>query len=50
MCTIGIRLNDHTHPVFDVLEMVVRKVILRSDWQPVTFRRLTFFKHLYRHS
>ena len=30
MCTIGIRWNDHTHPVFDVLEIIARKVILRS--------------------
>ena len=30
MCTIAIRRNDHTHPVFDVLEMIAGKVILRS--------------------
>ena len=30
MCPIGIRWNDHTHPVFDALEMIAGKVILRS--------------------
>ena len=28
--TIGIRRNDHSHPVFYVLEMIVRKVIFRT--------------------
>ena len=30
MCTIAIRRNDHMHTVFDVLEMIAGKVILRS--------------------
>ena len=30
MFTIAIRQNDHTHTVFDVSEMIARKVILRS--------------------
>ena len=30
MYTIGIRRNDYSHPVFDVLEIIVQKVILRT--------------------
>ena len=29
MYTFVIRRNDHSHPVFDVLEMIVQQVILR---------------------
>ena len=49
MCTINIHRNDHTHAVFDVSEMIARKVILRSVAASEKKRRLTF-EHLYRHS
>ena len=49
MCTIAIRRNDHTHTLFDVSEMIARKVILRSV-EASENSRFDFFEHLYRHS
>ena len=49
MCAIAIRRNDHTHTVFDVLEIIVRKVILRSVAASEN-SPFDFFEHLYRHS
>ena len=45
MCTIAIRRNDHMHAVFDVSEMIARKVILRS-----VAASENISEHLYRHS
>ena len=49
MGTIAIRRNDHTHTVFDVSEMIERKVILRSVAASEN-SPFDFFEHLYRHS